>query len=42
MLNMNLESNIDNLLFLEYMQTQQEEFNAEKKEHLEKESTRKD
>ena len=42
MLNMNLESNIDNLLFLEYMQKQQEEFNAEKKEHLEKESTRKD
>ena len=41
MKNVNLDTNIDNLLYLDYMQKQQEEFNAEKKEHLEKESTRK-
>lgn len=42
MKNVNLDTNIDNLLYLDYMQKQQEEFNAEQQEHLEKESARKD
>ena len=37
MLKMNLDTDIDNLLYLEYMKQKQEEFNAEQKEHQEKE-----